>query len=38
MQAEIKIRDGDYYEVTKDGLENKLEKAQITLNDCLACR
>ncbi|KAJ1737588.1 Cytosolic Fe-S cluster assembly factor nar1 [Coemansia sp. Benny D160-2] len=30
-------QEGDYYEVTKDGEETKLEKASITLNDCLAC-
>ncbi|KAJ2800594.1 Cytosolic Fe-S cluster assembly factor nar1 [Coemansia helicoidea] len=28
---------GEYYEVTKDGEETKLETASITLNDCLAC-
>ncbi|KAJ2776663.1 Cytosolic Fe-S cluster assembly factor nar1 [Coemansia javaensis] len=28
---------GDYYEVTKDGDEARLETAKITLNDCLAC-
>ncbi|KAJ1729601.1 Cytosolic Fe-S cluster assembly factor nar1 [Coemansia biformis] len=28
---------GEYYEVTKDGEETKLEAASITLNDCLAC-
>ncbi|RUP49901.1 cytosolic Fe-S cluster assembly factor narfl-like protein [Jimgerdemannia flammicorona] len=34
----IKIDDtGGYYEVTQDGGETKLEKASITLNDCLAC-
>ncbi|XP_033100536.1 cytosolic Fe-S cluster assembly factor narfl-like [Anneissia japonica] len=36
--AAIKIEpDGSYFQVEKDGLETKLEKAQITLNDCLAC-
>ncbi|KAJ2456281.1 Cytosolic Fe-S cluster assembly factor nar1 [Coemansia sp. RSA 2336] len=36
--SHIKVGDaGDYYEVTKDGEESKLEKATITLNDCLAC-
>lgn len=29
--------DGDYFQVDKDGSEMKLEKAKITLNDCLAC-
>ncbi|KAJ2358011.1 Cytosolic Fe-S cluster assembly factor nar1 [Coemansia sp. RSA 2618] len=36
--SHIKVGDtGDYYEVTKDGDETKLEAASITLNDCLAC-
>ncbi|KAJ2370664.1 Cytosolic Fe-S cluster assembly factor nar1 [Coemansia sp. RSA 2607] len=36
--SSIKVgQEGDYYEVSKDGEETKLEKAQITLNDCLAC-
>ncbi|KAI9257380.1 cytosolic Fe-S cluster assembly factor [Phascolomyces articulosus] len=36
--TEIKVdREGDYYEISKDGGESKLEKASITLNDCLAC-
>ncbi|KAJ1649845.1 Cytosolic Fe-S cluster assembly factor nar1 [Dispira simplex] len=30
-------RTGDYYEVAVDGTETKLETANITLNDCLAC-
>nr|QSX72230.1 cytosolic Fe-S cluster assembly factor narfl [Halisarca dujardinii] len=29
--------DGSYHEVGKGGVELKLEKAKITLNDCLAC-
>jgi hypothetical protein len=29
---------GEYYQVELDGTETKLEKASITLNDCLACR
>jgi hypothetical protein len=29
---------GDYYQVEIDGSQTKLEKAFITLNDCLACR
>ncbi|KAJ1645016.1 Cytosolic Fe-S cluster assembly factor nar1 [Coemansia erecta] len=36
--SQIKVgTEGDYYEVSKDGEETKLEKARITLNDCLAC-
>ncbi|KAJ1936035.1 Cytosolic Fe-S cluster assembly factor nar1 [Kickxella alabastrina] len=36
--SQIKIgQSGDYYEVSKDGEETKLEAARITLNDCLAC-
>ncbi|KAJ2892061.1 Cytosolic Fe-S cluster assembly factor nar1, partial [Coemansia aciculifera] len=36
--SQIKVsQSGDYYEVAKDGEETKLEAAQITLNDCLAC-
>ncbi|KAJ2719511.1 Cytosolic Fe-S cluster assembly factor nar1 [Coemansia sp. Benny D115] len=36
--SQIKVgQTGDYYEVSKDGEETKLETAQITLNDCLAC-
>ncbi|KAJ1668328.1 Cytosolic Fe-S cluster assembly factor nar1 [Coemansia sp. RSA 1813] len=36
--SSIKVgQEGDYYEVSKDGEETKLEKASITLNDCLAC-
>ncbi|KAJ2849648.1 Cytosolic Fe-S cluster assembly factor nar1 [Coemansia erecta] len=34
----IKVgQEGAYYEVSKDGEEKKLERASITLNDCLAC-
>ncbi|XP_046569691.1 LOW QUALITY PROTEIN: cytosolic Fe-S cluster assembly factor narfl-like [Haliotis rubra] len=29
--------DGSYSSITDDGVETKLEKAKITLNDCLAC-
>ncbi|OAD75924.1 hypothetical protein PHYBLDRAFT_15794 [Phycomyces blakesleeanus NRRL 1555(-)] len=37
-QSEIKVDDqGGYYEITQDGGESKLEKAAISLNDCLAC-
>ncbi|KAJ1963480.1 Cytosolic Fe-S cluster assembly factor nar1, partial [Dipsacomyces acuminosporus] len=36
--SQIKVgQSGDYYEVSKDGEETKLEAARITLNDCLAC-
>ncbi|KAI8325986.1 nuclear prelamin A recognition factor-like protein [Martensiomyces pterosporus] len=36
--SQIKVgQTGDYYEVSKDGEETKLEAARITLNDCLAC-
>ncbi|ORX58899.1 iron hydrogenase [Hesseltinella vesiculosa] len=36
--SEIKVDDqGGYYEISKDGGEEKLEQASITLNDCLAC-
>ncbi|KAJ2834674.1 Cytosolic Fe-S cluster assembly factor nar1 [Coemansia erecta] len=36
--SQIKVdTTGDYFEVTKDGSSTKLEAAQITLNDCLAC-
>ncbi|KAJ2683016.1 Cytosolic Fe-S cluster assembly factor nar1, partial [Coemansia spiralis] len=36
--SHIKVgQGGEYYEVTKDGEETKLEAASITLNDCLAC-
>jgi hypothetical protein len=44
VQTEIRIdSNGEYYEVGNDLLdaqpsEQKLEKAQISLNDCLACR
>ena len=37
-QAKIKIEaDGSYTEQLADGSEKKLEKAAITLADCLAC-
>ncbi|GFY52399.1 cytosolic Fe-S cluster assembly factor narfl [Trichonephila inaurata madagascariensis] len=29
--------DGDYFETNADGSKEKLERAKITLNDCLAC-
>ncbi|CAL1280211.1 unnamed protein product [Larinioides sclopetarius] len=29
--------EGDYFEKNEDGTKEKLEKAKITLNDCLAC-
>ncbi|KAJ3036011.1 hypothetical protein HDV00_003146 [Rhizophlyctis rosea] len=36
--SEIRVgNSGDVYEVTHDGAEQKLAKASITLNDCLAC-
>ncbi|XP_030591539.1 cytosolic Fe-S cluster assembly factor narfl [Archocentrus centrarchus] len=36
--AKIQIEDdGSYVQVNKDGGKQKLEKAKITLNDCLAC-
>ncbi|KAI7901940.1 iron hydrogenase [Cokeromyces recurvatus] len=36
--TEIKVdNEGTYYEITQDGGEEKLEKATISLNDCLAC-
>ncbi|KAJ3048070.1 hypothetical protein HK097_010911 [Rhizophlyctis rosea] len=36
--TQIRLDDtGGYYEVGHDGVEQKLEKASITLNDCLAC-
>lgn len=36
--TEIKVDvEGSYYEISQDGGEEKLEKASISLNDCLAC-
>ncbi|KAG1967140.1 protein NAR1 [Pimephales promelas] len=36
--AKIQIEDdGSYFQVHQDGQKQKLEKAKITLNDCLAC-
>ncbi|NWT59971.1 NARFL factor, partial [Erythrocercus mccallii] len=36
--ARIRIEaDGSYFQVNQDGESQKLEKAKITLNDCLAC-
>ncbi|XP_063046758.1 cytosolic Fe-S cluster assembly factor narfl [Engraulis encrasicolus] len=36
--AKIQIEDdGNYFQVNQDGRKQKLEKAKITLNDCLAC-
>ncbi|KAM9457287.1 cytosolic Fe-S cluster assembly factor narfl isoform 2-T2 [Clarias gariepinus] len=36
--AKIQIEDdGTYFQVNEDGQMHKLEKAKITLNDCLAC-
>ncbi|XP_066498313.1 cytosolic Fe-S cluster assembly factor narfl isoform X1 [Hoplias malabaricus] len=36
--AKIQIEDdGSYFQVNQDGQKQKLEKAKITLNDCLAC-
>ncbi|XP_029433424.1 cytosolic iron-sulfur assembly component 3 [Rhinatrema bivittatum] len=38
VAAKIKIEDdGSYFQVNQDGDAQKLEKAKITLNDCLAC-
>jgi iron only hydrogenase large subunit-like protein len=37
--AQLKVTEnGEYYQVEVDGTQTKLEKASITLNDCLACR
>ncbi|KAM6407417.1 cytosolic iron-sulfur assembly component 3 isoform 1-T1 [Rhynochetos jubatus] len=36
--AKIRIEaDGSYFQINQDGAAQKLEKAKITLNDCLAC-
>ncbi|KAK7507853.1 hypothetical protein BaRGS_00000818 [Batillaria attramentaria] len=36
--GKIRIEDdGSYMEISESGVETKLEKAKITLNDCLAC-
>ncbi|XP_040296547.1 cytosolic iron-sulfur assembly component 3 [Bufo bufo] len=36
--AKIRIEDdGSYFQIGQDGVSQKLEKAKITLNDCLAC-
>ncbi|KFO89446.1 Cytosolic Fe-S cluster assembly factor NARFL, partial [Buceros rhinoceros silvestris] len=36
--AKIRIEaDGSYFQISQDGAAQKLEKAKITLNDCLAC-
>ncbi|KAM4025216.1 cytosolic iron-sulfur assembly component 3 [Anomaloglossus baeobatrachus] len=36
--AKIRIEDdGSYFQISQDGASQKLEKAKITLNDCLAC-
>ncbi|KAK3089490.1 hypothetical protein FSP39_004011 [Pinctada imbricata] len=36
--GKIRIEDdGSYMEITNEGVERKLQKAKITLNDCLAC-
>ncbi|NXO99171.1 NARFL factor, partial [Certhia brachydactyla] len=36
--ARIRITaDGNYFQINQDGEAQKLEKAKITLNDCLAC-
>ncbi|XP_069840171.1 cytosolic iron-sulfur assembly component 3 [Dendropsophus ebraccatus] len=36
--AKIRIEDdGSYFQINQDGASQKLEKAKITLNDCLAC-
>ncbi|XP_058013364.1 cytosolic iron-sulfur assembly component 3 [Ahaetulla prasina] len=38
VAAKIRIEDdGTYFQVGQDGGSQKLEKAKITLNDCLAC-
>ncbi|KAJ1553767.1 hypothetical protein HK096_006521 [Nowakowskiella sp. JEL0078] len=37
-KTEIRVDgDGSYFEMADDGIEVRLEKAKITLNDCLAC-
>jgi iron only hydrogenase large subunit-like protein len=36
-QREIRIDGAEYFEVAASGEEKKLETAQISLNDCLAC-
>jgi iron only hydrogenase large subunit-like protein len=33
----VSLRNGNYYQVEKDGSEQILKEAAITLNDCLAC-
>lgn len=39
QKATIEIDDdGGYLQISNDGSSKKLEKASITLNDCLACR
>lgn len=39
QKASIEIDDdGSYLQIENDGRSKKLEKAKITLNDCLACR
>jgi iron only hydrogenase large subunit-like protein len=36
--SKIRIEDdGSYLSVNEEGQETRLEKAKITLNDCLAC-
>ncbi|XP_053551245.1 cytosolic iron-sulfur assembly component 3 [Bombina bombina] len=36
--AKIRIEDdGSYFQISQEGASQKLEKAKITLNDCLAC-
>ena len=36
-KIEIDATSGDYQQVNEDGSKQKLQKAKITLDDCLAC-
>lgn len=36
-KIEIDATSGDYQQVNEDGSKSKLQKAKITLDDCLAC-
>ena len=36
-ESNISLKNGNYYQVEKDGSEQILKEAAITLNDCLAC-
>lgn len=37
LGANVSMKNGNYYQVEKDGSEQLLKEASITLNDCLAC-